>query len=148
MRSSLERILACLVMLAMIGCHKMNVEDVASKLKVNMSKAELDEVMEGQKFLKEQVVKTYAGRTEQETRAAILNFRTYKFVYPKNLITEQLPFDGSVIACSYLIKEDRRFANPIDVEALFVFVDQKKDAVIGWADISTLVEVRLWDEIF
>jgi hypothetical protein len=47
-----------------------------------------------------------------------------------------------------LIKEEHRFANTINVEALFVFVDTKKDAVIGWADIDGLVETRLWNDYF
>lgn len=69
-------------------------------------------------------------------------------VEPKSLIETQLPIDGSVKAYSYLIKEERRFANPIYVEALFVFVDTKKDVVIGWADIEGLLEVRLWKDYF
>jgi hypothetical protein len=137
-----------MAVLALAGCHKMNVSEVTSRLKVGMSKAQLDTVMKEERFLKEQVVKTYPNRTDQETRAATWNFRTYKIIHPENLITEQMPFDGSVKAYSYLIKEDRRFANPIDVEALFVFVDQQKEEVIGWADIRGLVEVRLWDDIF
>jgi hypothetical protein len=126
----------------------MNVEEVTSKLRIGMSKAELDKVMKGEKFLNEQVVNARPGSAEGETRAVVWNHRTYKVVHPENLITELMPFDGSVKAYSYLIKEERRFANPIDVEALFVFVDQGKGEVIGWADIRGLVEVRLWDDIF
>lgn len=148
MKSSLTIILTCLAMVSMLGCHRMNVAEVTSNLRIGMSKAELDGVMKHEKFLKEQIVKAYPGRTEKETRAATWNFRTYKLVYPKNLISELLPFDGSVKAYSYLVKEERRFANPIDVEALFIFIDQKSGDVIGWADISTLVEVRLWDDVF
>ncbi len=148
MRSFPAKILACLVILAMTGCHKMNVREVTSRLKIGMSKTELDNVMKGEKFLMEQIVKVYPGRTEQETRAAAWNYRSYESVDPKNLITEILTFDGSVKAYSYLIKEERRFANPIDVEALFVFYDQKKGQVVGWADVRGLVEVRLWREVF
>ncbi|MBL0059330.1 MAG: hypothetical protein IPP35_09525 [Elusimicrobia bacterium] len=137
-----------LAALTVVGCHKMNVTEVTSKLRVGMSKAELDTVMKGEKFLKEQTVKTRPGNTVEETRGYLWALNTYEVIYPRNLITEQIPFDGSVKAYSYLVKEERRFANPIDVEALFIFVDQKKGEVIGWADIRGLVEVRLWDEVF
>ncbi len=141
-------IAAFLVALALTGCHRMNLADVTSKLRIGMSKAELDTVMKDEKFLKEQTVKARPGSTQEETRAFVWSIRTYELVHPKNLIMEQMPFDGSVKAFSYLVKEERRFANPIDVEALFVFVDQKKDQVIGWADINGLVEVRLWHDFF
>lgn len=148
MNSFSKRFLICLVSMVMVGCHKMNVDDVTSKLRVGMSKVELDSVMKSERFLKEQIVQARPGSTGEEERALVWNHRIYESIHPKNLITEQIPFDGSVKAYSYLIKEERRFANPIDVEALFVFVDQKNGEVIGWADIRGLVEFRLWDEIF
>lgn len=148
MRSFTLKTIPFFLILAMIGCHKMNVKEVSSRLRIGMSKAELNNVMKGEKFIMEQVVKVYPGRTEQETRAATWNYMKYELVVPENLIKEILPFDGSVKAYSYLIKEERRFANPIDIEALFVFYDPKKDQVIGWADIGGLVEVRLWREVF
>lgn len=134
--------------IGMIGCHRMEVGSVTAKLRLGMNKAELDQVMKGEKFLKEHVVKARPGSSEAEERAVVLNHRKYLSVNPPNLIREQMPFDGSVKAYSYLIKERRPFANPIYVEALFVFVDAKKDEVIGWADIGNLAEVHLWDEIF
>ncbi|MBL0058271.1 MAG: hypothetical protein IPP35_03995 [Elusimicrobia bacterium] len=141
-------VLACLAALVTVGCQRMDVAKVTSKLRIGMSKAELDHVMRGEKFLKEQIVQLWPGQSEPETRATIHNDNLYESIYPKDLIDERLPIDGSVKVYSYLIEEDRAFANPISVEALFVFVDQKKDQVIGWADIRGLVEVRLWRDFF
>lgn len=148
MKSFFTIILVFLVGFSLSGCHKMNVKDVSGKLRIGMSKEELNVVMKGEKFLREQIVQVHPGSTEQRTRAAVRNNRIYTLIIPKGLIDEILPFDGSVKAYSYLIKEERRFANPIDIEALFVFYDPKKDQVIGWADIGGLVEVRLWREVF
>ncbi|MBL0350737.1 MAG: hypothetical protein IPP68_10260 [Elusimicrobia bacterium] len=113
-----------------------------------MNKAEMDNVFHGEKFIKEQIVKPWPGCTAEETRAYLRSLMRTNSVEPKSLIETQLPIDGSVKAYSYLIKEERRFANPIYVEALFVFVDTKKDVVIGWADIEGLLEVRLWKDYF
>lgn len=148
MKSLLVRILVCIAMVASIGCHRMDVVEVASKLSVGMSKAELDSVMKSEKFLKEQTVQVWPGSNELQTRAAIRNNSSYKSIFPEDLIDERIPLDGSIKAYSYLIKEEQPFANPISVEALFVFVDEKTDRVIGWADIAGLVEVRLWHNFF
>jgi hypothetical protein len=126
----------------------MNVGAVTAQLRIGMSKAELDQVMKAERFIREQVVKVRPGSNEIHTRAAIRNNKIYKYVSPEDLVEARLPFDGSVTAYSYLIKEEHRFANTINVEALFVFVDTKKDAVIGWADIDGLVETRLWNDYF
>lgn len=141
-------VLTCLAALAIAGCQRMDVAKVTSKLRIGMSKAELDRVMKHEKFLKEQVVKIRPGSDESETRAAVSSNKLYESIFPKDLIDEKLTFDGNIKVYSYLIEEDRAFANPISVEALFVFVDQKKDQVIGWADIRGLVEVRLWRDFF
>lgn len=148
MRTKVGGILLIAIMTAVVGCHRMDVRAVTAKLLVGMGKVELDQVMEGERFLKEQKLVLNPGRTEGEMRASVWDNHTYKSFYPESLIKQQLTFDGSMKAYSYLIKENRPFANPIDVEALFVFVDTKKDAVVGWADIAGLVEVRLWEETF
>jgi hypothetical protein len=138
-----------MVLMALNGCQReMDVKAVTARLRIGMTKGELDQIMKGEKFLKEQVVKAYPGRTEKETRAAVWNHNTYVFVQPQNLVTEQLSFDGTVKVFSYLIKEERRYANPVYVDALAVFVDVRKDKVIGWAHLGGLVEVRLWDDLY
>lgn len=141
-------VLTCLAAFAIAGCQRMDVAKVTSKLRIGMSKAELDRVMKHEKFLKEQIVQIRPGSDESETRAAVSSNKLYESIFPKDLIDEKLTFDGNIKVYSYLIEEDRAFANPISVEALFVFVDQKKDQVIGWADIRGLVEVRLWRDFF
>jgi hypothetical protein len=148
MKAKYFRLLVVTGLLGMVGCHRMNVGAVTAQLRIGMSKAQIDQVMKGEKFLKEQTLALNPGRTEGEMRASVWDNHTYKSYYPDNLINQKLTFDGSMKAYSYLIKEERPFANPIYVEALFIFVDSKKDEVVGWADIAGLVEVRLWDEIF
>jgi hypothetical protein len=148
MRRIISGNLFVVILFGLFGCHRMDVGAVMSKLRLGMNKTELDEVMKGEKFLKEQVVKARPGSSEAEERAVVVNHRKYLTVNPPNLIREQMPFNGSVRAYSYLVKERRPFANPIYIEALFVFVDANKGEVIGWADIGNLAEVRLWDEIF
>lgn len=142
------RFLIAATLLGAVGCHRMDVGSVTAKLRIGMSKVELDQVMKGERFLKEQVVRNWPGKSEAETRAAIISNSIIKLISPEDLIRERLPFDGSVKAYSYLIRENRRFANPTNVEALFVFVDSKVGKVVGWADMDGLVEVRLWDDFF
>jgi hypothetical protein len=148
MRTKISGFLFVMAMTVVLGCHRMNVDSVKAQLRIGMSKAELDQVMKAERFIREQVVKVRPGSNEIHTRAAIRNNKIYKYVSPEDLIEVRLPFDESVTAYSYLIKEEHRFANTINVEALFVFVDTKKDAVIGWADIDGLVETRLWNDYF
>lgn len=148
MKANIRELLVIAGLMGTIGCHRMNVDSVTAQLRVGMSKGELDQVTKGERFLKEQKLVLNPGRTEGEMRASVWDNHTYKSFYPESLIKQQLTFDGSMKAYSYLIKENRPFANPIDVEALFVFVDTKKDAVVGWAVIAGLVEVRLWEETF
>jgi len=135
-------------MVSMVGCHRMNVAEVTSNLRIGMSKMELDVVTQDEKFLKEQVVMVRPRSTEEDTRAAVWSNKTYELVYPKDLIQDQLPFDGSVKAYSYLIKEERSFANPVYVDALVVFFNEKKGEVVGWAVVNGLIEVRLWHDFF
>lgn len=135
-------------MIALVGCHRMNVDSVIAQMRIGMKKAELDQVMKAKRFVKGQLVTIRPGSNEAHTRAAVRNNKIYKFVFPENFIETQLSFDGSVTAYSYLIKEEHRFANTINVEAFIVFVDTKKDAVVGWADIDGLVETRLWPDYF
>jgi hypothetical protein len=148
MRTKFSGILLAMSMAFAVGCHRMNVNSVKAQLRIGMSKAELDRVMKGERFIRGQVVKVHPGSNEIHTRASVRNNMIYKYVSPEGLIETRLPFDGSVTAYSYLIREEHRFANTINVEALFVFVDTKKDGVIGWADIDGLVETRLWNDYF
>ncbi|MBL0350918.1 MAG: hypothetical protein IPP68_11185 [Elusimicrobia bacterium] len=86
--------------------HCMNVGAVTAQLRIGMSKAELDQVMKAERFIREQVVKVRPGSNEIHTRAAIRNNKIYKYVSPEDLIEVRLPFDESVTAYSYLIKEE------------------------------------------
>ena len=148
MRTKVSGFLIVAAFLGAVGCHRMDVGSVTANLHIGMSKVELDQVMKGEKFLKEQVAKNWPGKSEAETRAAIISNSIIKLISPEDLIRVRLPLNGSVKAYSYLIEEKHRFANPINVEALFVFVDSKEGKVIGWVDMDGLVEVRLWDDFF
>lgn len=148
MRRNIVGFLMVIPIVGFMSCHRMDVGAVTTQLRIGMSKADLDGVMNGEKFLKEQIVQAWPGQSEEETRAFLWSVRRSKFIKPEDLLKKQMPFNGSVKAYSYLIKEERRFANPIYVEALFVFVDNKTEKVIGWADIEGLMEVRLWENYF
>ena len=136
------------VFLLVGGCQGMNVKGVTSKLRIGMNKVELDQVMKGEKFLKEQTVQLYRDSTEQQTRAVVWNEQRYEFVVPEDLITKRLTFDGSVNVYSYLIKETRRFANPVTIDYLAIFYSQKEGKVIGWAQMEAAGEVRIWGDKF
>ncbi|MCG3206392.1 MAG: hypothetical protein KCHDKBKB_03128 [Elusimicrobia bacterium] len=132
----------------LVGCHQMNVEEIMSRLRIGMTKAEMKDALKGEKFLKEQTVKAYPNSTEQETRATVWNHRHYEFVYPEDLILKKVPFDGSIKVYSYLVKEEKNFAVPVIIDSLAVFYDQGNDQVIGWAHLSTSGEVRIWRDEF
>ncbi|MCG3206394.1 MAG: hypothetical protein KCHDKBKB_03130 [Elusimicrobia bacterium] len=148
MRKNIKLFLSCATLMVLIGCHQMDVKEVTSRLRVGMNKEEMQTALEGEKFLKEQIVNVYPGSTEQQTRGSVWNNQHYDFVYPENLILEKLPFDGSVKILSYLIKEEKRFAVPVSIDHLAIFYDQNKNQVIGWAHLTTAGEVRTWDELF
>ena len=144
----LKIIFPCLILSTVAGCRTMNVEEVAARLRVGMSKAEMDGVMKGQKLLKEQTVSLYKNSTEVQTMSAVWNDHTYKFVYPEELVTKQLTFDGDLKVYSYLIKEEKSFAVPVVIHYLAVFYSQKEGKVIGWAQMEKMGEARTWTDKF
>jgi len=143
----LKRLLPCVALVFLAGC-EMNVKEVTSRLRIGMTKVEMEASLKGQKFLKEQTAVVYPKSTEEETRASVWGDQHYEFVYPEDLIAKQLSFDGNIKIYSYLIKEKRKFANPISIDYLAVFYNVREDKVIGWAHMQTLGEASGWSEKF
>lgn len=129
------------------GC-KMNVKEVTSRLRIGMTKMEMEMSLKGEKFLKEQTALVYPKSTEAETRASVWNNQHYEFVYPEDLITKRLTFDGNIKVYSYLIKKEKKFAVPVTIDYLSIFLNRKEDQVIGWAHIRMDGEVNTWDDKF
>jgi hypothetical protein len=129
------------------GC-EMNVKEVTSRLRIGMTKMEMDQCLKGQKFLKEQVALIYPNSTEEKTRAAVWSGQEFKFVYPEDLIAKRLTFNGDVKVYSYLVKEKRKFAVPISIEYLAIFYNKRDGKVIGWAQIRTVGEASGWNDKF
>lgn len=144
----LRNILLCLLVLFSSGCYEEKVKEATSKLKIGMTKTELDHLFKDLTFLKEQTVLVYPNLTEAQTRALIWNERHYKDIHPKDLIANQLTFDGSIKVYSYFVREERSFANPTLTHFVAVFLNQKEDKVIGWGYLTTNIEPRLWDDKF
>jgi hypothetical protein len=138
-----------LVLVGQVGCTSTQIlEKAISKLRLGMSKPEMEEVLDDWKFLKEQTVIAYPGSTEQETRAVAWSTKTNVLVFPENLITEQLPFDGSIKVRSYLIKRDKMFAVPVVLDYLAIFYNKETEKVVGWAHLREMGEVKDWPEEF
>jgi hypothetical protein len=126
----------------------MDVKEAVDRLKIGMTKAELDKAFKKVQFLREQVVMVYPGQTEEGTRANVWNNRDYEEVNPKDFITHQLAFDGNTKVYSYFVSRKKKFANPDTITCIIVFVDQKADRVIGWACLSTWIDPKNWHDLF
>jgi hypothetical protein len=59
------------------GC-EMNVKEVTSRLRIGMTKMEMDQCLKGQKFLKEQVALIYPNSTEESLERLLRNSRSQR----------------------------------------------------------------------
>lgn len=143
----LKNITPCLLILVFSGCYEEKVKEAASKLQIGMTKARLDQIFIGVKFLKEQTVLMYPNANESRMRGTLWNDKHYESFYPKDLI-DKLSFDGNIKVYSYLIRREKVYANPTFVDYIAVFHNQKEDKVIGWAHLRVAGDVDTWPDKF
>ena len=125
----------------------MDVQEAVSKLKIGMTKAELDKAFKKVTLIKVRTVNIRPGITEEQSRA-ISSSQGFEEVHPEDLVTKQLVFDGNTKVYSYLVKTVKKFANPDRTTYIAVFVDQKTDRVIGWGILEDIMNPKDWDEFF
>lgn len=147
MRTNVGGVLLVSALLGITGCHRMDVGSVTSKLRLGMSKAELDSAFKDMTFLREQRVAVYPNRTVEEMRGKIGPDNPMEWWYPKTL-AGQFRFDGNEKVYSYLIQKKYVFANGWFFDYLAVFYDPKTDKVIGWGFFHELGKPETWDERF
>jgi hypothetical protein len=122
------------------------VKEAVSKLRIGMTKAELDQAVKDIEFIKEQTVSMYPNSTEDQMRDS-LQPDSGERVHPNNLIS-QLTFDENIKVYSYLISKKKAFAAPPQIDYLAVFYSQKEDKVLGWGQFKTMMEPRVWRDTF
>ena len=144
----LWNVLLCFFLLFSSGCYEEKVKVATSKLKIGMTKIELDHLFKDLKFLKEQTVSVYPKLTESQTRAILWNDRHYDYLNPQDLITDQMVFNGDVKVYSYLVHKESSWPNGWNTHYVVIFYNYKKDKIIGWAKMSTMIEPRLWNDQF
>jgi hypothetical protein len=146
--SRLARIvLSGVFLFSLAGCYEMDVQEAVSKLKIGMTKAELDKAFKKVTLIKVRTVNIRPGITEEQSRA-ISSSQGFEEVHPEDLVTKQLVFDGNTKVYSYLVKTVKKFANPDRTTYIAVFVDQKADRVIGWGILEDIMNPKDWDEFF
>jgi hypothetical protein len=146
--SRLARIvLSGVFLFSLAGCYEMDVQEAVSKLKIGMTKAELDKAFKKVTLIKVRTVNIRPGITEEQSRA-ISSSQGFEEVHPEDLVTKQLVFDGNTKVYSYLVKTVKKFANPDRTTYIAVFVDQKTDRVIGWGILEDIMNPKDWDEFF
>jgi hypothetical protein len=146
--SRLARIvLSGVLLFSLAGCYEMDVKEAVSKLKIGMTKAELDKAFKKVTLIKVRTVNIRPGITEEQSRA-ISSSQGFEEVHPEDLVTKQLVFDGNTKVYSYLVKTVKKFANPDRTTYIAVFVDQKTDRVIGWGILEDIMNPKDWDEFF
>jgi hypothetical protein len=133
--------------LASIMLHKTCVEKAYAKLRIGMTKNEIDGLFKGCKFIMKQTVVLYPNSSEQEMRRTFSDNEVYEDLYPKDLI-ERVTFTGNIKVFSYLIRERMTFANPVIVYYAAIFYDESNDRVIGWARMSKSGDIGTWNEKF
>ena len=146
--SRLARIvLSGVFLFSLAGCYEMDVQEAVSKLKIGMTKAELDKAFKKLTPLRERTVNIRPGITEVQSRA-ISSSQGFEEVHPEDLVRKQLVYDGNTKVYSYLVKTVKKFANPDRTTYIAVFVDQKTDRVIGWGILEDIMNPKDWDEFF
>lgn len=132
------------------GCvfmYEKNVNDVYSRLKLGMTKSELDGLFKTVKFLKEQAIIKYPNISDSSMRTSLLKDHYYDDLYPKTLF-ENISLDGNVKVFSYLIKKELNWPNGWIVSYVAIFYDKKSGKVIGWGKISTYGKASTWQNNF
>jgi len=146
--SRLARIvLSGVLLFSLAGCYEMDVKEAVSKLKIGMTKAELDKAFKKLTPLRERTVNIRPGITEVQSRA-ISSSQGFEEVHPEDLVRKQLVYDGNTKVCSYLVERRKVYMNPDETTYIAVFVDQKGDRVIGWGLLKTELVPEYWDEFF
>jgi hypothetical protein len=147
MISRFAKLLFPCLLIFLSGCYEQKVKEAADRLKTGMTKAEMDQVTEDLKFIKEQSVMLYPNTAESRMKGIFRHDKKYERLHPEDLI-DKLTFDGNIKVYSYFVREERAFANPTTTHYLAVFHNQVEDKVIGWGLFSTHREPRIWDDKF
>lgn len=133
------------------GCgfiYEKNVNNAYSKLKIGMTKVELDKAFKNVKFLKEQTVVKYPGSSGEDMRHVFEKYNHFEDIYPKDIF-RKISYDGSVKVISYFVKKDIAWPNGWTIHYISIFHDIQNNKVIGWSKLQNNSNiVRNWDEKF
>ncbi len=132
------------------GCgfiYEKKIDAAYSKLKIGMTKSEIDNAFKDVKFLKEQAITRYPNATDGIMKSSLFKDHVYDDLYPKDIF-ESVTFDGNVKVFSYLIKKRLNWPNGWIVYYVTIFYDSKSNKVIGWAKIGTYGEANTWRDNF